>query len=112
MRVIINKSQEKKLFESLLNEGNKAFGNEDELVTDYLDKHYGKVSVMGRNGFGEAQKNNAIFAKDINGQVDTNAQISKEDLFYRLQARFKKLFGDAKKRDNEIWSVLNKWMIS
>lgn len=110
MRIIISEEQERKLISMFLKEdmdqeNYKYVARQEESVKGFLNKHF--QIVLKPSVVGETQ--DYYFVRlDSNGKPHDS--VTKERLFYILQAEMPKLSGDEEKRDKLISDVLKKWI--
>lgn len=107
-KIILSENKEHKLFEYIINEEITYLGDKEELVKKWLSKHFKPMEIQTTDELSLPKKGKAVCVLDAYGQLSGNLK-SLEDVFYIIQANFKKILSDKKERDRFLWSTLNKW---
>jgi hypothetical protein len=107
-RIIISEQAEKRLLERLINEATGYLGDKEDLVMDWLNRHFKALEIDQQDNTSIPVKGKAVSVLDTNGQI-TKRIISMEDAYYILQAKFKHILEDKKERNQFLWDTLHKW---
>ena len=106
-KIIINESTEKKLFESLINES-LGYSNKVTIIKNYLDNNFIKADIEQLNKEGDLEKTKLVIMLDSQKQP-TEHRLTLEQLYYKLQYKFKNILSDKKERNIFIWNTINDW---
>lgn len=108
MKIILNEKQEKQLCNLIINEQAMYLGDKEEIILKWLNNNFKPMDIYNNDDFGIPKKSLGVCILDQNKQVTENI-ITVEDLFYKLQEKFKKILADKKERDELIKTTLKKW---
>ncbi len=108
MKIIINEKQEQLLHNIIVNEEAVFLGDKEDAILRWLNDNFKPMDLYGKDNFGLPKKSLGACILNQDKEV-TDDIISKEDIFYRLQERFKKILPNKNDRDDLIRSALKKW---
>ena len=106
-KIIINESIERKLFEALINES-LGYSNKVAIIKNYLDSNFIKADIEQLNKDGDLEKTKLVIMLDSQKQP-TEHRLTLEQLYYKLQYKFKNILSDKKERNMFIWNTINDW---
>ena len=106
-KIIINESIERKLFEALINES-LGYSNKVAIIKNYLDSNFIKADIEQLNKDGDLEKTKLVIMLDSQKQP-TEHRLTLEQLYYKLQYKFKNILSDKKERTMFIWNTINDW---
>ena len=106
-KIIINESIERKLFEALINES-LGYSNKVAIIKNYLDSNFIKADIEQLNKDGDLEKTKLVIMLDSQKQP-TEHRLTLEQLYYKLQYKFKNILSDKKERNIFIWNTINDW---
>ena len=106
-KIIITEHAEKMLIEYLLNE-NYDIADKVSLVVKYLDSNFFKADkdVFDKNY--DIVNKALVIVKDSKGQPSKNL-LTIEQLFQKLQYKYKNILLDREERDELLWQIANDW---
>lgn len=107
-KIIVTCEQENILVKHFINEETVYLGDKEEVVKKWLSQHFKPIDVQDADELSLPKITRAFAVLDAYGNVSNNVK-SAEDVFYILQAKFKKILNDKKDRDNFLKDVLNKF---
>ncbi|MBR6516110.1 MAG: hypothetical protein IKT40_04570 [Bacilli bacterium] len=108
MKIVLNERQEKMLHKLILKEQANYLGDKENLILTWLNDNFKPMDLYNKDNFGLPKKSLGVCVLDQNKQVTENI-ITVEDLFFKLQEKFKKILSDKNDRDELIKMVLKKW---
>lgn len=106
--IILSEKQELSLIKKILTEETVYLGDKENLVIDWLNKHFKPMEIQSTDGLSLPKLDKAVSVLDTYGQM-TKQLKSLDDVFYILQTKFKKILNDKKERDEFLSNTLNKW---
>lgn len=107
-KIIISEKQEKKLYNSLLNEETTYLGDKEELVIKWLNDHFKAMENETSDEMGLPKIDKIVSILDTKKQL-TKKFIPIERVYYILQTQFKNILQDKKDRNQFLWDTLKKW---
>ena len=108
MKIIINENQEQLLHNIIVNEEATYLGDKEDVIVNWLTSNFKAMDIYKKDDFGLPKKTYGVCVLNQDKQI-TDDIISMEDIFYRLQSRFKKILSNKNERDALIKSALNRW---
>lgn len=107
-KIIISEKQGEMLLKRLIKEEITYMGDKEELVKKWLTKHFKPMEIQQKDALSLPTKGKAVSVLDAYGQLTNNLK-SLEDVFYIMQAKFKKILSDKEERDKFLKDTLLKW---
>lgn len=109
MRIIVNEQKNKLLLKLMIQE--EIFGLSDKvlIVKKYLDDHYIKADIETLDDIsGDLKKEDLVIMLDSRKEP-TEHRLSLEQLYYKIQDKYKNIISDKKERNMFLWQVINDW---
>lgn len=107
-KILINENKEKFLFQKLINEEINGYSDKILLIKKYLDNNYIKSNYNALSDDGDIVKKNIVILLDKNKQP-TELHLTLQQLFDKLQYKFKSVIYDKDERDNLLKQIIIDW---
>lgn len=107
-KIILTEKQEKILCNYIINEDSSHFSEKEDIIIQWLNDNFKAMDLFGKDNYGLPKKQLGASILTQDGQVSEDV-ISLEDLFYRLQDKFKKILTNKNERNDLIKNALKKW---
>lgn len=108
MTIILSENQEKKILSLIIKEEIVYLGDKEKIVMDWLNKHFKPMEIQTNDSLSLPKLDKAVSVLDSYGQM-TKQLKNLEEVYYIMQAKFKKILYNKQERNQFLWEVLNKW---
>lgn len=79
------------------------------IIKKYLDDHYIKADIESLDSeSGDLKKDDLVIMLDSRKEP-TEHRLSLEQLYYKVQEKYKNIISDKKERNMFLWQVINDW---
>ena len=107
-KIILTEKQEEILINHILNENAEDWSKKENVILQWLNKYFKPMDLYDDDEYGLPKRKLGASILTQDGEVSDKI-ISSDDLFYKLQHRFKTILSDKDERDLLIKSALKKW---
>lgn len=106
-RIIINEKTENLLINLIINE-DRGYTSKVNIIKNYLDNNFIKADYDSLDDNGDLKNNKIVIMLDSKKEPTDN-KMTLEQLYYKLQFKFKKILSDKNERNKFIWNTINDW---